>query len=128
MSSIDNKSCSKCGMTSYGSWTSTSTGKAHLYCKPCRDSRRETYNARKIKNGGSHTKNEWLYKLATFDACPRCFRKWDNIPSRPDKRYKYRWIKDHIKPLFLGGTDDIDNIQPLCYQCNFQKNTSYIVA
>ena len=119
------KPCSKCGMTSYGNWTSTSTGKVHLYCKPCRDARREAYNSRKIKNGGCHTALQWRIKLASFSACPRCNRSWEDIHQRPDRRYKYRWTKDHIKPLLHGGTDNIDNIQPLCYQCNFQKNASY---
>ncbi|WP_090376217.1 HNH endonuclease signature motif containing protein [Dyadobacter sp. SG02] len=26
-----------------------------------------------------------------------------------------------MTPLNRGGTDSIDNIQPLCYQCNFGK-------
>jgi 5-methylcytosine-specific restriction endonuclease McrA len=39
----------------------------------------------------------------------------------PDKRYKNVWTKDHIIPLNRGGTDAIENIQPLCYQCNFGK-------
>ena len=119
------KPCSKCGNSNYGEWTSTSTGKMHLYCKPCRNSRREAYNARKIKNGGSHTKVDWLQVLARFEKCPRCNRFWGDIPSRPDSRYKFKWTKDHIKPLLLGGTDDIENIQPLCYQCNFNKNARF---
>lgn len=30
-------------------------------------------------------------------------------------------IRDHIKPLAEGGTDDDDNIQPLCMPCNEKK-------
>ena len=30
-------------------------------------------------------------------------------------------IRDHIKPLAEGGTDDDDNIQPLCDDCNDRK-------
>lgn len=30
---------------------------------------------------------------------------------------------DHIKPLALGGADDISNLAPACRMCNFYKST-----
>ncbi|HVX85798.1 MAG TPA: HNH endonuclease signature motif containing protein [Phycisphaerae bacterium] len=45
----------------------------------------------------------------------------DKIPPRPDRRYRHVWTKDHKVPLSKGGTDDIDNIEPLCYRCNSSK-------
>lgn len=113
--------CKKCGSSNFGSWTSTSTGKIHRYCRPCRQQRASAYSRRKILNGGNHTKSQWLEKLAQFNSCPGCGKTWSEIPPRPDSRYKYVWTKDHIVSLNDGGSDNIQNIQPLCYICNSSK-------
>ena len=114
--------CTKCGERNFGWWTSSSTGQIYLYCRTCRDERRVNYVKRKLANGGTHTQAEWFKKLHRFSKCPRCGRHWADIPPRPNKRYKNPWTKDHIVPLSRGGSDDISNIQPLCYQCQFHKN------
>ena len=113
--------CCKCGASDFGIWTSASSGRQSRYCRPCRQRRAYLYTQRRKANGGRHTNKQWLAKLAQHDACPRCGRAWDHIPLRPDDRYGYVWTKDHIVPLSAGGTDDIENIQPLCYQCNSAK-------
>ena len=113
--------CRKCGSTDFGIWTSSTTSKIHQYCRQCRRSRATTYSQQKEANGGSHTRRQWLEKLAQYNNCPRCRVRWEDIPPRPDLRYKHVWTKDHIIPLSLGGTDDIQNIQPLCYRCNSSK-------
>jgi 5-methylcytosine-specific restriction endonuclease McrA len=120
MSKSENKVCRKCGSSEWGLWIS-SNGKINYYCKVCRRIRAKIYTERKNKNGGHHTKKQWTELLSKYKKCPICNRLWVNIPQRPDKRYKYVWTKDHIIPITKGGTDDISNIQPLCYQCNSAK-------
>lgn len=113
--------CTNCGDTNWSTWTSASTGKVHRYCKTCRQDRAKTYSKRKKNADGTHTRGEWIEKLRDYKKCPECQRPWSTISPRPDRRYKFVWTKDHIIPLNQGGTDNIDNIQPLCYQCNFGK-------
>lgn len=117
--------CPTCGENSYGWWTSSATGLVRPYCRPCRDMRRINYLKRKARSGGNHTTTQWLQKLNRFARCPGCGRAWEDIPPRPNKRYKNTWTKDHIVPLSKGGSDDISNIQPLCYQCQFHKNARH---
>ena len=113
--------CHKCGSNEFGYYTSASTGKQHRYCRVCRRERAMLYDLRKAVSGGRHTRRQWLEKLAMYEACPRCGRLWADILRRSDRRYKYVWTEDHIIPVTEGGTDDIENIQPLCYQCNSSK-------
>ncbi|MEK7112865.1 MAG: HNH endonuclease signature motif containing protein [Patescibacteria group bacterium] len=67
--------------------------------------------ARQRNAEGSHTLEEWQELKRKFgNKCVNC-------------RLEKPLTKDHIKPLSLGGTDHISNIQPLCRSCNSQKHT-----
>ena len=67
----------------------------------------------RLGNGGSHTLGEWVHLKALYRwTCPSCWKKEPEITLS----------RDHITPISLGGSDDIDNIQPLCRSCNSKKH------
>lgn len=82
--------------------------------KECIRAHQRRRRARKRSAGkllGHHTESEWLALLATFDgACATC-------------GVRDRITRDHIIPLSKGGSDLIENIQPLCVSCNCKKFT-----
>ena len=57
---------------------------------------------------GKHTKEEWEEMKLFFSRCVKCGSN-DDI------------VKDHIKPIYQGGSDGLDNLQPLCKKCNSSK-------
>jgi 5-methylcytosine-specific restriction endonuclease McrA len=59
---------------------------------------------------GTHTVDEWCAILDEVDGrCVRC------------KSETYSLQKDHIIPIYIGGSDGVDNLQPLCKSCNTKK-------
>ncbi len=67
--------------------------------------------ARKLGSGGSHSAEAWRQMLELFGNRCLCCGRTERI------------TKDHIVPITRGGTDDIQNIQPLCIWCNKSKFT-----
>jgi 5-methylcytosine-specific restriction endonuclease McrA len=73
--------------------------------------------ARKRQATGSYTAEEWRNLCACYNfTCLACGRSEPEIQLTPD----------HIVPLARGGTNSIDNIQPLCKRCNQSKNARTI--
>jgi 5-methylcytosine-specific restriction endonuclease McrA len=67
------------------------------------------------KNGavGFHTDSEWLAVVKRFKGRCVCCGVRPKLPKQ--------LTRDHVVPLFRGGSDFISNIQPLCRRCNSAK-------
>ena len=67
---------------------------------------------------GSHTFGEWENLKAQYNwTCPNCKRK----------ESESKLTLDHIIPLSKGGSNNIENIQPLCINCNCRKQAKTIL-
>ena len=58
---------------------------------------------------GTHTEAQWKEMVKFFGS--RCVRCGAEGPV----------IRDHITPIYQGGSDGIENIQPTCKSCNSSK-------
>jgi len=75
------------------------------------------YRARKKGAEGCHELGEWENLKAQYNwTCPCCGKKEPDI----------KLTEDHIIPLIKGGSNNIENIQPLCRSCNCEKHTKII--
>jgi 5-methylcytosine-specific restriction endonuclease McrA len=68
--------------------------------------------ARKRKNGGEYTLQEWQALCAWFDyKCLKCGQA-------------KALTVDHVLPISKGGLNVIENLQPLCKSCNCSKHVN----
>lgn len=75
------------------------------------------YMARRKNAEGSHTYEEWLKLKKKYNyKCVSCGSKEPFVGQKTEFL-----TEDHIQPLTKGGSDYIDNIQPMCFSCNCKK-------
>lgn len=73
--------------------------------------------ALKYASNSTHSEEEWQELKAFYNfRCLCCGKQEPEI----------KLTRDHVIPLTQGGTDSIDNVQPLCARCNSKKNNKHI--
>jgi 5-methylcytosine-specific restriction endonuclease McrA len=100
-------------------WRKANPERARKIQQVSRQAHKDTINAlthnrrARIKgNGGSYTVAEWQALKATFDhRCLMCNRQEPEI----------KLTVDHVMPISEGGSNTIDNLQPLCKSCSSKK-------
>jgi 5-methylcytosine-specific restriction endonuclease McrA len=70
--------------------------------------------AKILSVGGSYTEEEWHALCKRFGNICLCCKK------------KKPLTIDHVVPICKGGSNTIDNIQPLCLECNQRKHNRII--
>ena len=82
-----------------------------------RNWQKNLWSKRKKEASGGHSFEEWELLKAQYNwTCPSCQKKESEI----------KLTQDHIIPLSRGGSENIENIQPLCKSCNCKKHTKII--
>ena len=103
-----------------GEFTRRSIGTYFSACKACNRHVFAQRRRARIKGAtGSYTTAAWESLLAQYERCPMCLRRWGDIPPRPSDGVVI--TVDHIVAISKGGSNGIENLQPLCYSCNSRK-------
>ena len=98
-------------------WLDPKKREYHNAWRRASNRRAEWANRDALKRGaeGSFTNEEWIELCESYgNKCLRCDSGDATLTV------------DHVKPLSKGGTNWIDNIQPLCTSCNCSKGANEV--
>jgi len=105
-------------------WLQNNPQKAREHRKKWRrnnkDKLRVYFHNRRVRirdNGGSFSVQEWQDLVKQTGGVCLCCGLSENVKAL---------TIDHVVPLYHGGSNDIDNLQPLCRPCNSSKGTKII--
>ncbi len=76
-----------------------------------RETRSQRLAAARAK--GTHSNAQWMEMRSYYACCVRCGALDGTVEI----------VKDHITPIYQGGSDSIANLQPLCTPCNSAKGS-----
>lgn len=89
--------------------------------------RKRGFYMKHAQRRGRHKPEEWRALRDYFGGrCVKCLRlPSGSRPSSPGGLRTSLWQieRDHIRRVIDGGSDAIENIQPLCTECNHTKGT-----
>lgn len=131
---VTEKLCAKCKTIKPASEFnkhSETTDRLDSWCRACNRISQKQWEAQNpnIRNQATQVSNA-LRRARYYGASGRFTRpEWKSLCEKYDNRClccgksepEISLTVDHVIPLSQGGANTIENIQPLCWQCNRQK-------
>lgn len=60
------------------------------------------------------------------DRCTWCCRRMVDAPIHPKRNCERHMTLEHLVPLDLGGSHDLDNLALACFKCNNYRGNSLV--